>query len=80
MTTIYIGDFNQALTQLHPTVFKVENDKAYDEHGAEVLFDKNEVTALAIQIQQDRDSVKNSALAKLAALGLTVDEVKSILG
>jgi hypothetical protein len=73
-------DLVQALKNLHPQVVSTIGNTAYDADGNEVAYDLQAVTA---QAQADAQSVidtKASALAKLAALGLTQDEVKSILG
>ena len=66
---------------LYPNVARVENnEKAYDANGNEVAYDLETVTA---KVQADAQAIidtKASALAKLATLGLTQDEIKAIVG
>jgi hypothetical protein len=66
--------------KLYPSVVRTVGDVAYDADGNEVAYDLEAVTA---QAQADEQSVidsKASALAKLAKLGLTEDEVKALVG
>jgi hypothetical protein len=73
-------NITEAIYKLYPNVVRTVGNIAYDANGKEVAYDLQAVTA---QAQADAQSVidtKASALAKLAALGLTQDEVKAILG
>jgi hypothetical protein len=72
-------DFS-ALIKLHPQVVTLTGDKAYDANGNEVSYDLQAVTAQAKADAQEIIDTKASALAKLAALGLTQDEVKALIG
>jgi len=66
---------------LYPNVARVENnEKAYDANGNEVIYDLETVTAQAEADAQAAIDTRASALAKLAALGLTQDEVKALVG
>ena len=70
-----------AIIALYPNVAKVENNKtAYDAEGNEVAYDLQVVTAQAEADAQAVIDTKASALAKLAKLGLTEDEVKALIG
>jgi hypothetical protein len=69
-----------ALYKLYPTVVTVNGNIAYDLQGNEVTYDLQAVTAQAQADAQAVIDTKASALAKLAALGLTQDEVKSLIG
>jgi hypothetical protein len=69
-----------AIFQLNPTIKVIRGDTAYDADGNEVAYDLQAVTAQAEANAQSVIDTKASALAKLAALGLTQDEVKSLLG
>jgi hypothetical protein len=69
-----------AIIKLHPQVTSIIEDNAYDEQGNEVAYDLQAVTAQAEADAQAVIDTKASALAKLTALGLTEDEIKSILG
>ena len=71
---------NSALYKLYPNVVRTVGDTAYDADGNEVAYDLQAVTAQAQADAQAVIDTKASALAKLAALGLTEDEVKALLG
>jgi hypothetical protein len=70
----------EALYKLNPTVTVIHGDIAYDANGNEVAYDLQAVTAQAQADAQAIIDTKASALAKLAALGLTQDEVKALVG
>jgi len=76
-------DIAQAIHKLYPNVVRTvgsDNPIAYDAEGNEFSYDLNAVT---IQAQADAQAIidtKASALAKLAALGLTADEIKALVG
>jgi hypothetical protein len=66
--------------KLYPSVIRTVGDIAYDADGNEVAYDLEAVTAQAQADAQAVIDTKASALAKLAALGLTQDEVKALVG
>ena len=68
------------LYKLYPNVIRTVGDIAYDADGNEVAYDLQAVTAQAEADAQAVIDTKASALAKLAALGLTQDEVKALVG
>jgi hypothetical protein len=70
----------QAIHDLYPQVKSTVGNFAYDEQGNEVTYDLQAVTAQAQADAQAVIDTKASALAKLAALGLTQDEVKALVG
>jgi len=70
----------QSIYKLYPNVVRTVGDIAYDAEGNEVTYDLQAVTAQAQADAQAVIDTKASALAKLAALGLTQDEVKSLIG
>jgi hypothetical protein len=70
----------QAVIKLYSEVITVNGDTAYDADGNEVAYDLQAVTAQAQADAQAVIDTKASALAKLAALGLTQDEVKALVG
>ena len=74
-----LNTFN-ALQKLYPQVVTLDGTTAYDADGNEVAYDLQAVTAQAEADAQAVIDTKASALAKLAALGLTQDEVKSLIG
>jgi hypothetical protein len=66
--------------KLYPNVVRTVGNTAYDADGNEVAYDLAAVTAKAQADEQAAIDAKASALAKLAALGLTQDEVKALIG
>ena len=70
----------EALHKLYPQVVSTNGNIAYDADGNEVAYDLQAVTAQAQADAQAVIDTKASALAKLAALGLTQDEVKALIG
>ena len=80
-------DIYQAIYALNPTVTVIRGDVAYDKDEQEVAYDKDAAQAKLVELQaqevaalEAQATAKASALAKLAALGLTEDEVKALLG
>ena len=73
-------DITDAIYKLYPNVVRTVGDTAYDANGNEVAYDLQVVTAQAQADAQAVIDTKASALAKLAALGLTEDEVKALVG
>jgi hypothetical protein len=70
----------EAMVKLYPQIVTLQGDIAYDADGNEVAYDLEAVTAQAQADAQAAIDTKASALAKLAALGLTQDEVKALVG
>jgi hypothetical protein len=70
----------EAIYKLNTQVVGTIGDVAYDADGNEVAYDLAAVTAQAEADAQAVIDTKASALAKLAALGLTTDEIKALLG
>ena len=66
--------------KLNPAIITIAGDIAYDADGNEVAYDLQAVTAQAQADAQAVINTKASALAKLAALGLSEDEVKALVG
>lgn len=73
-------DIFPAIYKLYPQIVTTIGNIAYDADGNEVAYDLQAVTAQAEADAQAIIDTKASALAKLAALGLTQDEVKSLVG
>jgi hypothetical protein len=73
-------DITNTIYKLYPSVVRTVGDIAYDADGNEVAYDLAAVTAQAEADAQAAIDTKASALAKLAALGLTQDEVKALVG
>jgi hypothetical protein len=73
-------DITEAIYKLNPSIVRTVGDIAYDADGNEVAYDLQLVTAQAQADAQAVIDTKVSALAKLAKLGLTEDEVKALVG
>jgi hypothetical protein len=73
-------DISNGIFKLYPQVTVINGTTAYDENGNEVFYDLQAVTAQAQSDAQAIIDIKNSAIAKLTALGLTADEVKALIG
>ena len=82
-----MANLHQAILSLNPSIVTVRGDIAYDKNEQVVQYDLAqaeaklaELLAQEAQAEQAAKDAKASALAKLAALGLTQDEVKTLLG
>ena len=73
-------DIISAIYKLNPSIVTICGDVATDANGNEVVYDLQAATAQAEADAQAAIDIKASALAKLAALGLTQDEVKALVG
>ena len=80
-------NLHTAIFALEPSIKIIRGDVAYDANEQEVAYDKAaaeaklaELQAAELAAQEAAVKAKESALAKLAALGLTEDEVKAIIG
>ena len=76
-----------AIYALNPAIVTIRGDVAYDANEKEVIYDKDaaqaklvELEAQEVAAQEAQASAKASALAKLAALGLTQAEVTALIG
>ena len=77
---------HDAIRILNPSIVTIRGDVAYDANEQEVTYDKAaaqaklvELEAAEVAAQKAQETAKESALAKLAALGLTEDEIKAII-
>jgi len=80
-------DIFQAIYALNSSIVTIRGDVAYDANEQEVAYDKDaaqaklvELEAAEVAAQEAQASAKASALAKLAALGLSENEVKALIG
>jgi hypothetical protein len=78
---------HDAIYAINSAIKVIRGDVAYDENGQEVSYSMAqaeaklaELQAQEAQAEQAQATAKASALAKLAALGLTQDEVKALIG
>ena len=80
-------NIHEAIYALNPTVVTIRGDIAYDANEQEVAYDMAQAEAKLAEMQAEETakqeaqvSAKESAMAKLSALGLTEDEVKALYG
>jgi hypothetical protein len=79
-------NLHQAIRVLNPSIVVIRGDVAYDANEQEVAYDKAQAQAKlaeleAAEVAQEQAAVaaKQSAMEKLAKLGLTADEVKALI-
>jgi hypothetical protein len=79
-------DLHNAIRLLNPSVISILGEVAYDKDGNIVEYNKSEAQAKAAELRINEKAVleskvaaKASALDKLAALGLTADEITSLI-
>jgi hypothetical protein len=73
-------NLHDAIFKFNPTIAVIRGNVAYDADGNEVAYDLQAVTEQAEADAQAIIDTKASALAKLAKLGLTENEVKALVG
>ena len=80
-------DITDAIFALNPSIKIIRGDVAYDANEKEVAYNmaqaQSKLSELQAHAEADAQAIidtKASALAKLAALGLTQDEVKALVG
>ena len=80
-------NIHEAIYALNPTIVTIRDNVAYDIDGNPVAYDMAQAEAKLAEMQAEETakqeaqvSAKESAMAKLAKLGLTEDEVKALVG
>jgi hypothetical protein len=78
---------HEAIYALNPIITVIRGEEAFDIDGNPVEYDMAQAEAKLAEMQmaevtawQDKDMAKQSAMAKLTALGLTENEVKALIG
>jgi hypothetical protein len=78
---------HDAIYAMNPTIKSIHGDIAFDESWNEIPYDKTAAEEKLVELRQAQESAlqaqeatKASAQAKLAALGLTADEISAITG
>jgi len=78
---------HEAIYALNPSVTVIRGDIAYDCNEQEVAYDKAAAEAKLAELQTEEiaqkkaeNDAKESAIAKLSAIGLTADEIKALTG
>jgi hypothetical protein len=76
-----------AIRYLNADIVTIRGDVAYDANEQEVQYDLEAAQSKLIELQAEETAkeqakldAKTSALVKLAALGLTQDEIKALIG
>jgi hypothetical protein len=76
-----------AILKINPSIVTLRGEEAFDINGNPVEYDMAQAQAKLAELQaeetakeQAQAQAKASALAKLTALGLTLDEVKALIG
>jgi hypothetical protein len=76
-----------AIYALNPSIVTIRGDVAYDANDQVVAYDMAQAEAKLVELQAQAEAdvqatidAKTSALAKLAALGLTDVEIKALTG
>ena len=77
---------HDAIRALNPSVININGIDAYDQNFVAIQYDLEaaqaklaELQAAEVAAQEAQATAKQSALTKLAALGLTADEIKALL-
>lgn len=80
-------NLHTAIYALNPSVVSIRGDIAYDANEQEVTYDKaaaeaklEEMRLAELTAWQDKDTAKQTAMAKLAKLGLTEAEISALIG
>jgi hypothetical protein len=76
---------HQAIYALYPKTKYISNNIAYDENNNIVEIDEDAVNAKLLELQYEyqvaietKIAAKESAIAKLTAIGLTADEIAAL--
>jgi len=76
---------HNAILALNPTIAVIRGEEAFDIDGNPVEYDMAQAEAKLVEMQAEelakqeaQVNAKQSAMAKLSALGLTEDEIKAI--
>ena len=80
-------NLHDAIYAINPLIVTIRGDIAYDKDEQVIEYDLEAAQAKLVELQAEEAAkeqaavaAKESALAKLAALGLTQDEVKALIG
>lgn len=76
-------NLHDAIRAVNSFVVTIRGNVAYDSNEQIIEFDMAQAEAKLVELEQAEQATKDakaSALAKLAALGLTQDEVKALVG
>lgn len=72
--------FCKAIYDLHPDVVYTMGTDAFDVNDNKVEYDLNAVNARVEELKAEEEAKQTESLNKLAALGLTPEDLQRILG
>jgi len=79
-------DLHDAIRELHPEAVVIRGDEAFDINEQPIVYNMADVDAKLAELQaaaeaaeQAKVAAKESAIAKLSALGLTADEIAHLI-
>ena len=80
-------DIHTAIFALNPSVVTIRGDVAYDANEQQVSYDMAAAQTKLVELKAAETAAetataahKSSALSKLAAIGLTQDEINALIG
>ena len=80
-------NLHEAIYALNPSIITIRGEVAYDKDNNEVAYEMADAQAKLAELEakeaqeiEAQASAKASALAKLTALGLTQEELNSLIG
>ena len=73
-------NLHDAIRVLNPSVVTIRGEDAFDKDGNEVAYDKAFAENKLAEMQAEEEAKQTESLNKLAALGLTTEDLQRILG
>ena len=73
-------DIHQAIYALNPSIKTIRGEVAYDANEQKVDYDMAAAQAKLAELQAAEEQKKQAVHDKLAALGLTADDLRTLLG
>jgi hypothetical protein len=69
---------HDAIYALNPSIITIRDNVAYDENQNVIEYDMASAQNKLTELQNAEQSAKQSAIAKLTAIGLTADEIAAL--
>jgi hypothetical protein len=73
-------DLHMAIYALNSSIKTIRGEDAFDENNNPVAYDMSAAQSKLAELQAAEDQKKQAAHDKLAALGLTVDDLRTLIG
>ena len=80
-------DLHTAIMALNPLITHIRGEEAFDKDDKSVAYDMTAAQAKLVELQAAETAAqeaaaahKESAISKLAAIGLSADEIKALIG